>query len=209
MIRMMIRTLAIVALAAVAGCGGNNATESRVTLVDVAQAAARGSDNVAVEDLARWLVEERKDFVLLDVRARADFEQGRIGDAHNLSIAELVTKDVLESLPRDRKVVVYSNGSETGSKASVLLRLAGIDAHVLSGGYNAWHARILNPDIPTEETAGESLQVSEQRALACYFVGERSGESVAERPKVEFEPPVYTDEEPADKRLPPAGEESC
>jgi rhodanese-related sulfurtransferase len=197
-----------VALAVVAGCGGNHGG-TPASLVDVAQAAARGSDSIAVEDLAQWLVEGRQDFVLVDVREPGDFGQGSIGDARNLSIAELVTEDVLADLPRDRKVVVYSNGSETGAKASVLLRLAGVDAHVLSGGYNAWHARILNPDIPAEEQPGESLQVSEQRALACYFVGERSGEGAAERPKIEFVPPVYTESEGDEKRPAPAAEESC
>jgi rhodanese-related sulfurtransferase len=209
MTKLMMMVLLGASLVAIAGCGGNNAGEARTTLVDVAQAAARGSDNVAVEDLARWLVEGRQDFVLVDVRPHGDFQQGSIGEARNLSIAELVTDEILATLPRDRRVIVYSNGSETGAKASVLLRLAGIDAHVLSGGYNAWHARVLNPDIPAEEVAGESLQVSEQRALACYFVGERSGEDVAKRPRIEFVPPVYMEDEQDEERLPPVAEESC
>jgi hypothetical protein len=87
--------------------------------------------------------------------------------------------------------------------------VAGLDAHVLSGGYNAWHAQILNPEIPAEEQPGESLQVSEQRALACYFVGDRSGKDVAERPDVEFVPPVHTEQVQERKRPPPAAEESC
>ena len=56
-----------------------------------------------------------------------------------------------------------------------MLRLSGIDAHLLTGGYNAWQSRILNPDISADELNGESLEVSKQRALSCYFVGERSG----------------------------------
>jgi rhodanese-related sulfurtransferase len=196
------------ALAIIAGCGGKQAGVTGKALVDVAQAAARGSDTVAVEDLAQWLVEGRQDFMLVDVRPPGDFERGSIGEARNLSIAELVTVDVLATLPEDRKVIVFSNSSENGAKGSVLLRLAGIDAHVLSGGYNAWHTRILSPDIPAHEQPGESLQVREQRALACYFVGER-GENTAERPKVEFVPPVYTEQEQDKEPLPTVGEESC
>jgi rhodanese-related sulfurtransferase len=198
-----------VALAGIAACGGPQPGDGRTSLVDVAQAAARGSDSVAVDELARWIVEGREDFVLVDVRTAGDFKQGSIGKARNLSIAELVTEDVLDTLPADRKVIVYSNGSENGAKASVLLRLAGLDAHVLSGGYNAWHAQILNPEIPAEEQPGESLQVTEQRALACYFVGDRSGKDGAERPDVEFVPPVYTEPDQEGKRPPPVAEESC
>ena len=205
----MKRILLGLALAGISACGGPNPGDARTSLVDVAQAATRGNASVTVDELARWIVEGREDFVLVDVRAAGDFEQGSIGEARNLSIAELVTGEVLDTLPTDRKVIAYSNGSENGAKASVLLRVAGLDAHVLSGGYNAWHAQILNPEIPAEEQPGESLQVSEQRALACYFVGDRSGKDVAERPDVEFVPPVHTEQVQERKRPPPAAEESC
>lgn len=199
--------LFLLSAVAVSSCG-NPAENARTSLVDVAQAAARQTDRVSVEDLASWLIEERKDFVLVDVRSSADYEKGHIGDAQNIALAQLVTGATLATLPTDRKIVVYSNGSENGAKAATLLRVAGLDAHVVSGGYNAWHARILNPDISAEELDGESLQVSAQRAYACYFVGERG--AGAERPAASFEPPVFElDEEIDDEPLPPAGAESC
>ncbi len=190
------------------GCGGSSASNGNVPLVDVAQAAARQSDRVSVEELASWLIEERQDFVLIDVRSTADFEKGAIGEARHIPIAELVAAETLKSLPGDRRILVYSNGSENGAKAATLLRVAGLDAQVVSGGYNAWHARVLNPDISAEELDGESLRVSEQRAYACYFVGDREGS--ATRPDVEFTPPVFTEDEALDNEpLPPPGAESC
>jgi rhodanese-related sulfurtransferase len=192
----------------VASCGGATDADRQASLVDVAQAAARQSDRVNVRDLASWLIEERRDFLLVDVRSAADFAKGAIGDARNIPIAELLSEEMLASLPTDRRIVVYSNGSENGAKAATLLRLAGFDAHVLSGGYNAWHASVLNPDIPAEEMDSESLQVSEQRAYSCYFVGDR-GEGAAERPAATFVPPVFTEDELEDEPLPPPGEESC
>ena len=200
--------LILLSAAALSACGSAS-DGARTSLVDVAQAAARQSDRVSVEDLASWLIEERQDFVLVDVRAADDYQKGHIGEAQNIAIAQVVTADSLATLPTDRKIVVYSNGSENGAKAATLLRIAGLDAHVVTGGYNAWHARILNPDISAEELDGESLQVSQQRAYACYFVGDR-GEGAAERPSASFEPPVFDlEEEVDDMPLPPAGEESC
>ena len=200
--------LLLFSVAALSACGGTADTD-RTSLVDVAQAAARESDRVNVKELASWLIEDRKDFVLIDVRASSDYEKGHIGEAQNIGIAQLVTDETLATLPTDRKIVVYSNGSENGAKAATLLRVAGLDAHVVSGGYNAWHARVLNPDISAEELDGESLQVSEQRAYACYFVGDR-GEGAARRPEAEFVPPVFDEEEEFDDEpLPPAGAESC
>jgi rhodanese-related sulfurtransferase len=183
----------------------------QTTLTDVAQAAARQDDRVTVEQLAGWLIEARGDFVLIDVRSEGDYEKGAIGEAKNISITELVTRDVFESLPRDRKIILYSNGSENAAKAEVMLRLAGFDAQLLAGGYNAWHQRILNPDISADELDGESLQVSAQRAYSCYFVGERSDSAKTRKSRSSepFVPPVYTEVEEQSDLPPPPPEEGC
>lgn len=199
--------LPLSAAALLGACGGPSSNQA--SLVDVAQAAARASDRVSVEDLASWLIEGRQDFVLIDIRPATEFDKGHIGEARNVPIAQLLTDEALAKLPTDRKVIVYSTGSENGAKASTLLRVAGVDAHVVTGGYNAWHQRILNPDISAEELDGESPVVSAQRAYSCYFVGDR-GAGSSERPEVEFVPPVFTEEEVEEMApLPPAGEESC
>jgi len=207
-----LNTILLVAAAAIlTACGQPQDGGSRATYIDVAQSAVRQEDRVSVEQLAEWLIEERKDFVLIDVRSQDDYAKGRIHEARNVPLVELVTGETLSSLPVDRKVVVYSNGSENAAKAATMLRLAGLDAHLVTGGYNAWHERILNPDIPAEELDGENLQVSAQRAYACYFVGDR-GDGAAERSEEAkpFVPPVFTEEENEDvPPLPPVGEESC
>ena len=206
-----IRTIAAALLVlALTACSDAGQRGDLAAMADIAQAAARQSDRVEVEQLASWLIEERQDFTLIDVRAESDFAQGHIGAARHVPIAELFTADGLDALPADRTIVLYSNGSENGAKAAVLLRLAGFDAQLLVGGYNAWQQRILNPDIPAEEMDGESLLVSAQRAFACYFVGERSG-AAAQRPDVgtvQFVPPVVEADEDLEP-LPPTSEEGC
>jgi rhodanese-related sulfurtransferase len=202
--------LILVSVASIAACGSS--TEPQASLIDVAQAAARQDDRESVEDVAGWIVEGRSDFKLIDVRSPEDFESGSIGDAENIPIAQIASQDVLQRLPTDRMVIVYSNGSENAAKAMVLLRMSGIDAHVMTGGYNAWHARILNPDIPADEVDGENLQVTEQRALSCYFVGERSDQAGARKRKESepFVPPVYAEEEELEDDVPlGVGDESC
>ena len=208
--KKLVRTLSsMIAAALMTACGPSTGSADNLALAEVAQAAARGDDRVAPSVLGEWLIEGRRDFVLIDVRSAEDFAQGAISDARNVPLARLVTAEVIASLPDDRKVIVYSNGSENAAKAAVMLRLAGLDARLLAGGYNAWHAQVLNPDIPLSEVSGESLQVSEQRAFACYFVGERSGASARPDDLAEpFVPPVFTEEE--DLEPPPvSGSESC
>lgn len=199
-------TLLSFSVASIAACSPSNETD--VSLADVAQAAARQDDRVSVEDVAGWLIEGRGDFKLIDVRSPDDFEDGMIGEAENIPVTQLITEDVLRSLPRDRMVIVYSNGSENAAKAVVLLRLKGIDAHLMAGGYNAWHEHILNPDISAEELDGESLRVSEQRAYSCYFVGERS-DAAPSRDTEPFVPPVFEETEAEEELPPPPAEEGC
>ena len=208
--KKLIHTLGpMVAAALLTACGPSTGSADNPALAEVAQAAARGEDRVSPRELAEWLIEGRQDFVLVDIRATEDFAQGAIADATNTPLARLVTAEEMAALPHDRKIVVYSNGSENAAKASVMLRLAGYDARLLAGGYNAWHAQVLNPDIALAEVSGETLQVSEQRAFACYFVGERSGAAARPDDLAEpFVPPVYTEEEELEPP-PVSGSESC
>lgn len=211
MTKLHYRCFLILTAASLAACGQPSGPGQSQSLVDVAQSAARQDDRVNVEELAEWLIEGRKDFVLIDVRSAEDFAKGQIGTAENVPLAQLVSDETMSRLPTDRKIIVYSNGSENAAKASVLLRLSGFDAHLVTGGYNAWHRRILNPEISADELDGESPQVSAQRAYSCYFVGER-GAGAAQRPDEAkpFVPPVFSEEELKDEEpLPPAGAESC
>jgi rhodanese-related sulfurtransferase len=176
-------------------CGDNDrlSQQQARSFEQVAQSVARQDDRVLAEDLARWIIEGRKDFVLIDLRPAADYDKGHIGNAQNLVVTELVTPEKLEALPTDRKVVVYSQGSEVAGQAVVLLRLAGYDASLLLGGYNFWAQRVLNPDISPTQADGEYPRVPEQQAIACYFVG---GDKTAQaspaprKPVVPFVPPV-------------------
>ena len=189
-------------------CGDNDrlSQQQARSFEQVAQSVARQDDRVLAEDLARWIIEGRKDFVLIDLRPAADYDKGHIGNAQNLVVTELVTPEKLEALPTDRKVVVYSQGSEVAGQAVVLLRLAGYDASLLLGGYNFWAQRVLNPDISPTQADGEYPRVPEQQAIACYFVG---GDKTAQaspaprKPVVPFVPPVT---QPAAPRPGPSSE---
>lgn len=197
-------TLTVTTLAACAP-----AEKPGASLVDVAQAAARQEDRVNVHDLATWIIEGRGDFKLVDVRMPEDFEQGTIGDAENIPLAKLVTEEGLLALPTDRKVIVFSNGSENAAKAAVMLRLSGVNAHLVTGGYNAWHARVLNPDISADALDGESLKVAKKRAYSCYFVGERSDAAPTDGDAEPFVPPVFEAPEETTELPPPPAEEGC
>jgi rhodanese-related sulfurtransferase len=194
--------MGLASLLVACGDGGEGGKPTPVINFEpLAQAISRQEDRVTADELARWLIEDKRDFILVDVRSADDFEKGHIEDARHLPIAQLVSNQSLQTLPKGRKIVLYSNGSEDAAKAEVMLRLAGYEAYLLLGGYNYWNQHILNPDIPPTAADGEAPEIAEQRAISCFFAGGRaagapSSEAMTVSQPLPFTPPV----------LPPSGE---
>ena len=203
--------LALVATGLVSGCGEKSADIS-ASLEIIAQSAAKQQDRVTPEQMADWIISKKRDYRLLDIRHKDEFAQGHIEGAENIPLASLTLPDTLQALPRERKLVVYANGSEQAAKASVLLRVAGFDAYLLLGGYNHWQEQILNPDIPAEAADDEMPEQALQRAISCYFSapGERAVRQLPS-PKVKpikpkgFTPPLA----PAGEGERPPADEGC
>ena len=193
------RSLLAIGLAGlVAACGDSGDAGKPAPLINfepLAQAISRKEDRVTADELARWVIEDKRDFILVDIRSADDFEKGHIEGARHVPLAELVSGPSLQVLPRERKIILYSNGSEDAAKAEVMLRLAGYEAYLLLGGYNYWNQHILNPDIPSTAADGEAPEVAEQRAISCFFVAGRaagapSTEGVMAPEPLPFTPPL-------------------
>lgn len=189
--------LTLIGISMLAACGNDEAPTgvNWSDLEQISQAASRAEDRVAVQQLAEWIVESKQDFTLVDIRDDKSYQDGHIDGAENIPMAMLIKPDSLKELS-GKKVIVYSNGSENAAKAAVMLRLMGLDSYLLSGGYNAWHQHVLNPDIPEQAADDEAPQVALQRAIACHFTG-ASAQAPAEavepvKAAPVFAPPVFT-----------------
>lgn len=169
-------TIAIAGMTAVllGACGGEDSGAVSMSGDDFARVAAsitRQEDRVTADQLARWIAEGTRDFIVVDVRPENDFNAGHIKGSLNISLPVLVSDEGRRKISASETVVVYSNGSENAAKAAVILRLAGVQASFLLGGYNHWGRYILNPKEETEQVDGELLTYTERRALACSFCG--------------------------------------
>ena len=182
------RLLLLLGMAGVLGGCGNQSAELSAAMEPIAQAAAKHQDRITPEMMADWIISRKQDYRLVDIRSAEEFEKGHIKDAENTPLASLLLPETLKSLPKERRIVVYSNGSEQAAKASVMLRLAGYNAYLLLGGYNHWQARILNPDIPDQAADDESPEDAMKRTVSCYF--STSGDQPVS--KVKLEPKVFT-----------------
>ena len=77
-----------------------------------------------------------KQTLLLDVRGKAEFEEGHVRGAKNLAYTYLTRR--LAELPQDRKIFVYCRTDNRSAIASALLQSRGYDVVHLSGGIVGW-----------------------------------------------------------------------
>jgi rhodanese-related sulfurtransferase len=154
-----------------AGCSNEPQMELTGRAAALAQTIAEEQDHVTVPELSDWLIKDRRDFELIDIRETADFDAGHIDRARHVPLAGLMAEDVLASLPGGRKVVVYSNGTAHAAQATLLLRLLGRDAYALLGGFNYWQAYLNDPAAAGVAQMDPRLK-AEYQAVSCFFEGD-------------------------------------
>ena len=137
----------------------------------MAQLAAKGSDHITAQELADWLIKERGNFELIDIRENDDFDAGHIEGARHIPLATQFSDQSLASLPAARNIVVYSNGSDHAAQAGLLLRLTGREALALLGSYNFWQA-YLNDPASAGVAEMDAAERARYQAVACYFAGD-------------------------------------
>jgi rhodanese-related sulfurtransferase len=188
-----------------AGCGNQGAGQGEATdFQQLARAIIHRQDQIGVDTLADWIVQGRRDFVLLDVRPQEAFAAGHIQSAQSMPLTYLVERQTISWLPRDRMLVLYSNGNREAAQAVVMLRLAGLDAYALLGGYEFWSRHVLHPELPADAGDDEILRFRKQQAVACYFAGNyKGGAGQPQTPATAgFTPSVHVKPPPRKKKAP-------
>ena len=83
------------------------------------------------------MMQNREDFVFLDVRSPAEYEEVRLPGAMLVPLGSL--RGRLSELPKDKTVIAFCNISLRAYEASLILRTAGFrDARVMDGGIEMW-----------------------------------------------------------------------
>ncbi|HBL31255.1 MAG TPA: hypothetical protein DD490_30885 [Acidobacteria bacterium] len=98
-------------------------------------------DHVSVQELSDWVLQGRTDYRLIDLRDATAYAAYHIPTAENLLITELPG----DSLARNEKIVLYSEGGIHSAQAWFLLQAEGYKgATILRGGLDEWNDRILH-----------------------------------------------------------------
>lgn len=78
------------------------------------------------------------EFAILDVRRAAEFDEGRIPGARNIAHTRLAA--ALETIPKDRPLLVHCRSGGRSARACALLQRHGYSVTNLAGGMLAWEA---------------------------------------------------------------------
>ncbi len=152
---------------------------------------AGGTKNITAKDLFANLNDGDKsnDPYLIDIRAAADFANGHIPGAVNMTAKELFSAEGLAKLPKNKPIVVNCYTGQTASQTVAALRMMGYDAYNLlygipSWGYNDKVKYLFLPEqsgkypvskdaaqLPEKGEAPKPLGATVQEAAMAYFPG--------------------------------------
>jgi rhodanese-related sulfurtransferase len=103
-------------------------------------------DHVSATDLADWIMQQRSDFRVIDLRDAKAYQEYHIPGAQNLLLPDLVGTH----FDKQQTIVLYSEGGVHSAQALFLLWAEGYkNVYMLKGGLNEWKDDVLHPVIVT------------------------------------------------------------
>lgn len=137
------------------------------------QSSARSE--VKPAELAGWIIEGRRDFTVVDMRAHAEFKAGHVRDAVSCGTCHGSKEEGRKDeafVDLSKKVVLYA---QTDADAIVLPRVMLDNPRLMrmTGGYEAWRKEVLAP-VSFEGLKDEAaLDAAKRReAMRAFFSGE-------------------------------------
>src|SRR4030043_1557554 len=95
--------------------------------------------NITADEVYKML-SSNKDYFILDVRSKEEFDSGHIEGAYLVPVSELENR--LAELPRDKPVIVYCrSGSRSTSAANILLDKGFKEIFNMAGGIIEWQSK--------------------------------------------------------------------
>lgn len=154
----------------------------RVNPKELARAVASGASEVTVHELADWIIRQRSDYRLLDLRDAEAVAAYHIPGAEPVALSALADYPLL----RNEKIVLYGADDARAAHAWTLLRVQGFrGVYTLKGGLEAWKHQILFPAFAENAAAKE---VEKARGISHFFGGsvQVGGEEVVAKKAVEL-----------------------
>jgi rhodanese-related sulfurtransferase len=98
-----------------------------------------GNWQVKAADVAQWIKQGKKDFLVVDVRMNPqEYKSGHIPGAIFIPYNAILKPENLKKLPKDKMIVLACVTGQTQNLPVLALRALGYDARTISFGHTAW-----------------------------------------------------------------------
>jgi rhodanese-related sulfurtransferase len=145
------------------------------------------SDKVSVTELADWIIKDKADFELIDLRSEEKFNEYSIPNSQCIPLVQLSSSDLL----RNQKIILYSDDESTASQAWFILKSKNYKGvYILDGGLNSWTENVLYPKAPINPTKEQTTQFEKIKEIAKYFGGQAQSDSSITETKTQIKLPT-------------------
>ncbi|MCW8964494.1 MAG: rhodanese-like domain-containing protein [Gammaproteobacteria bacterium] len=165
----LLQVLVVATPLLISACDNNTGLQQGQMLVQTARSIEKAETAISIDTLSDRIIKRQNDYQLFDVRPQADFNKGHIKTAKSVSGTELLSEQGIQGLNNGRQVYLYSGSSGRAAQLAILLRLQGVPAYYLSGGYSAWSRQMTNATNDPDKSATE---LARQQAVSCWFEGD-------------------------------------
>lgn len=179
-------SLGLVALIAGDPYGG---TTIKVNEKSIVLSTVNNSDKVSVNELADWIIKNKSDFELIDLRNEEKFNEYSIPNARNIPLVQIPSSDLL----RNQKIILFSDDNLEAAQGWFILKSKNYKGvYILDGGLNAWKEKILFPKAPVNASKDELAEFEKMKEIAKFFGGQAQTDNSIEQTKQEIKLPTPT-----------------
>ncbi len=143
-------------------------TTTKVNTKDLALSTVNNSDKIDALELADWIIKDKSDFTLVDLRNEAEFSEYFIPTAVNIPLAQLPESGLL----RNQKIILYASDNVSAAQGWFILKSKEYKGvYLLDGGMSKWKDEVLFPKLAADASKEETAEFEKIKEISKFFGG--------------------------------------
>jgi rhodanese-related sulfurtransferase len=146
----------------------------KVNTKDLALSTVKNSDKINPLELADWIIKDKADYTLVDLRNEDQYSEYNIPSSINIPLTQLAESDLL----RNQKIILYADDDVNAAQAWFILKsqyFKGV--YILDGGLKKWQEEVLFPKLAVNASKVEIAQFEKIKEMSNYFGGKAQKDS--------------------------------